>query len=518
MVNTGRASPACFACLKKRVKCDEERPHCRRCTKTGRPCPGYRDQASLIFRNQNGYAEEKVKAREALVVGAREDHSLQEIVVFNANALPRPCSMNIDDLAIQRFFNDFVVAPNSPNLLGYLDFLPSMASRSGKLRCLDEALASAALANQCKGLKEPRLLPVARRRYGQALTAVNEALRDPELMRNDDVLLVIVLLGIFEVIVHDKPPGDGFDAHFRGKLALLKERGEEQFKTEAKRQLFRVVFTQLQVGLLLRREPPPPETHAWLAALRPTRRAQRLQAQLVDVIQFAADMEAVRALPDDDAGKIYRLRELLGQGTDIDLRLQGWWLPITPEWEFHEVSVLADTGPPIVGFPSMPHVYSCINVATTWNHYRAVRIRHLEVLLEIIAEIDRRNLASPSNVASFQRPIWQHEILNLSNDICNSIPYLFGELQSGEVNQQSMSARGYLSLWPLRIAITVNGIGVPKRKWLAEKARYIGDVLGISLSFQLVAVLPQIIKQKKQFSGFRGKLAEQTNFPNFGLS
>ena len=41
----GRRRPktrtACITCKNRRVKCGEERPHCQRCIKAGRPCEGY---------------------------------------------------------------------------------------------------------------------------------------------------------------------------------------------------------------------------------------------------------------------------------------------------------------------------------------------------------------------------------------------------------------------------------------------------------------------------------------------
>lgn len=36
-----RAKTGCITCRIRRVKCDEERPHCQRCTRTGRTCDGY---------------------------------------------------------------------------------------------------------------------------------------------------------------------------------------------------------------------------------------------------------------------------------------------------------------------------------------------------------------------------------------------------------------------------------------------------------------------------------------------
>ncbi|KAL3433448.1 hypothetical protein BDV09DRAFT_172007 [Aspergillus tetrazonus] len=37
----GRSRNGCITCRIRRVKCDEERPHCRRCQSTGRKCDGY---------------------------------------------------------------------------------------------------------------------------------------------------------------------------------------------------------------------------------------------------------------------------------------------------------------------------------------------------------------------------------------------------------------------------------------------------------------------------------------------
>lgn len=41
MVNTGKPSGACGVCRERRIKCDETKPTCLKCTRSGRTCPGY---------------------------------------------------------------------------------------------------------------------------------------------------------------------------------------------------------------------------------------------------------------------------------------------------------------------------------------------------------------------------------------------------------------------------------------------------------------------------------------------
>lgn len=52
MVNTGRPSPACKACRARRLKCDQTKPACNKCTRAKRVCPGYREPFEINFKDQ----------------------------------------------------------------------------------------------------------------------------------------------------------------------------------------------------------------------------------------------------------------------------------------------------------------------------------------------------------------------------------------------------------------------------------------------------------------------------------
>lgn len=52
MVFCGKASLSCKNCRIRRIKCNKLRPECSQCIRAGKTCPGYRDQLSLMFRDE----------------------------------------------------------------------------------------------------------------------------------------------------------------------------------------------------------------------------------------------------------------------------------------------------------------------------------------------------------------------------------------------------------------------------------------------------------------------------------
>lgn len=53
MVYCGKPSKGCAECRSRKIRCDQARPACSQCTKASRACSGYRDQLSLMFRDES---------------------------------------------------------------------------------------------------------------------------------------------------------------------------------------------------------------------------------------------------------------------------------------------------------------------------------------------------------------------------------------------------------------------------------------------------------------------------------
>ncbi|KAK7403612.1 hypothetical protein QQX98_010624 [Neonectria punicea] len=63
MVYCGKASQGCQNCRTRRIKCDKVRPDCSQCIRVGKKCPGYRDQLSLMFRDESSKVIQKAHAQ-----------------------------------------------------------------------------------------------------------------------------------------------------------------------------------------------------------------------------------------------------------------------------------------------------------------------------------------------------------------------------------------------------------------------------------------------------------------------
>ncbi|RSL59127.1 hypothetical protein CEP54_007418 [Fusarium duplospermum] len=63
MVYCGKASQGCQNCRTRRIKCDKVKPECSQCIRVGKRCPGYRDQLSLMFRDESNKVMQKAHAQ-----------------------------------------------------------------------------------------------------------------------------------------------------------------------------------------------------------------------------------------------------------------------------------------------------------------------------------------------------------------------------------------------------------------------------------------------------------------------
>lgn len=97
------------------------------------------------------------------------------------------------------FFIANYTLQNTDVSYGFMEYLPPLAgSQSGGiLTTVIECLGLAAMANLSKSQAQATI--VARRKYGEALSVVNKALQTPQLVAEDQTLLSVMLLGLYEV-------------------------------------------------------------------------------------------------------------------------------------------------------------------------------------------------------------------------------------------------------------------------------------------------------------------------------
>lgn len=66
-------------CKKRKIKCDEGQPHCQRCIKSKRDCPGYREKFDIMFRDENKALKKRDRKRRSIDHGNRlsNDQSIE---------------------------------------------------------------------------------------------------------------------------------------------------------------------------------------------------------------------------------------------------------------------------------------------------------------------------------------------------------------------------------------------------------------------------------------------------------
>jgi len=164
------------------------------------------------------------------------------------------------------------------------------------------------------------------------------------------------------------------------------------------------------------------------------------------------------------------------------------WLNHCPPSFLYKTVTLSERSEDV--FSDHYHVYSSLWTATIWNHYRCVRILINEVILDQLNHVFQHPEASillwdNPNVYENQALASNSMLLQLSHDICSSVPFFLG-YHTGEAPK---SVSGNLLLWPLYSAAVTGMVSDMMRIWVAGRLKMIADVLGIRQAAPLAYTL-----------------------------
>lgn len=171
-------------------------------------CPGYRDRIDLMFRDETEQTAQKVEQKQRSIspnTQAQSESSQNQISSAMVHipseialSMERPLQMSWETQATAYFFQNYVPTFET-STKSLLKFLPSMYKEdeagTNALRCCITAVGLAGL-----GLKHsPELLSSADSWYNTALRRTRNALYDPVLVKADQTLMGVILLGLYEV-------------------------------------------------------------------------------------------------------------------------------------------------------------------------------------------------------------------------------------------------------------------------------------------------------------------------------
>jgi hypothetical protein len=87
--------------------------------------------------------------------------------------------------------------------------------------------------------------------YAKALGMINSTLRDPVRAKDDETLMIVMLLGMYEENNHTSKTVDPWTNHVKGALALLEYRGMEQLDRQESLALITMLRFQVVSSIFL---------------------------------------------------------------------------------------------------------------------------------------------------------------------------------------------------------------------------------------------------------------------------
>ena len=193
-----------------------------RCARRNVPCPGYRDEVDVFFRNESqstftarANQDQRKKSRTTISVASLPCTGLQSpsdsscshhAPALSTREVPRPLTYssttNVEELPL--ILDSFSYSPGWQNHASSMTFLNDMVQQSAEDSALISACRAVARAYFSNRLQTIENKSNELATYGKALAATNALLRDREACSRDNTALASVwLLGLHEVCSSD---------------------------------------------------------------------------------------------------------------------------------------------------------------------------------------------------------------------------------------------------------------------------------------------------------------------------
>ncbi|KAE8364262.1 hypothetical protein BDV27DRAFT_157992 [Aspergillus caelatus] len=477
MVNAGRRSKCCFTCRQRRVKCDLQRPHCRRCTDGGRTCPGYPEPWDVLLRMQNAFAKRKVQTRVEKVMSARRSEQQERRVVSSI-----PCGVHLpaELYSWSHFYRDYAIDSG----FTFLNMLPGFYNNSSS-PCCQEALHAVTLASLARQRQQSELMVRARWHYGKAITALNLALNDPVMTADDSVLITLLTLSLFETIVPDSlettMPDVDFHCHihFRGTLLLLRWRAQRCQNSDLDKRVFAFFSYICFMSMFVNHESGDSKWSALEEFTTPWIDAPLLEPVLSQAVQFRRRARVQLTGMGHRASRLQNLSKLIRDGIHISDELET--AATSAQFSLHRDQHYT-------AFNYLLEVSTITTEAIARSLYRTIRYHIMELVMGLIIalgdewEEHERVITHPA-LADLQ--LFPHEEpVVILEQICEEICAVLGfSSASGmEENKTGMAYRSFGMFFPIVVLLFSSSAGKGKKVWLQEKLQFIGATSGLGLA------------------------------------
>jgi len=351
----------------------------------------------------------------------------------------------------------------------HFEYLPLLYNTASAGKALSASVLAAALASLSHETSCLETMRAARNQYSRALVATNSALQSPRESIQDETLASILLLSLFETIAHENQKShDGWIAHIKGAVALLKLRGLQQLQTSLGRELFKQVSSNVRVSCVQRAIRVPAEFLEFHA------RAAAFLDGSDPVLRFSPISTAFAGLRAAmSEGKLRDPIAMTESAMQLDKETLLLSTSLPPTWQY---DIMFTTTHSARVYGTQYHVYGDHRVAQLWNTIRMTRVLLNEIIYwQATKACSKLACGSLTSDWTILRALAADNVMKMAAEICASVPQFTQCPLPGMTTTPHSVASGSFLIWPLSIAGGSSLSPGSLCAYAADSLRFIGN-------------------------------------------
>ena len=224
-------STGCRVCVRRRVKCDETRPHCQKCSRAGVECLGF--PPPFQFVDETKETQERLTTPESKQLPG-------ELQLWRPGLSPKSNAASVNSIRIGKQLNDspqnvyfcflvrqFFATGRFQDVSGNQTWMTACVSDEKAYPTATLAIRSLAAGYFGRRNSQKTIIDEGSRLYGRALLALCEGLQDPARSLSYDVLAATMTLSLYEYVAFTTR--QGWVQHSQGVAKMIEMRGPKAF-------------------------------------------------------------------------------------------------------------------------------------------------------------------------------------------------------------------------------------------------------------------------------------------------
>lgn len=332
-----RKRTGCITCRIRKIKCDETKPNCQKCTSTGRTCDGYSvlpfSRTELHAASQRSQSPAKTDGTSgqssSLIPRLVTDESFRTVAEKRYFQFFRNCTVASTNLTVDSRFWDSLVLQACDAEPAIKHTILTLASYHNSVIAKDDRDISR------------QHLAYSERQYQQALGEAKQLIETPSNKHIDRILMVCILFIVFEYLRGNYAAAQKHMDSGRTIAAQCRQAGQQDSRRNSPREIAEV-FARLDVFVLSFSDATAPYQYTLDDLLRTAPELQpsrftnihEAHVSLIDLIRWmlvTGDQMAFNARPLDPALPYYEAQLL-----ECEQRLSEWrqyWNELLPTLE-----------------------------------------------------------------------------------------------------------------------------------------------------------------------------------------